>query len=45
MATENPTWGYRRIAGEIAELGRKIAPATVWAISKKAGFDPAPAVT
>ena len=22
--------------------GRKIAPATVWAISKKAGFDPAP---
>jgi putative transposase len=42
MATENPTWGYRRIAGEIAGLGRKVSPATVWAILKKAGFDPAP---
>jgi putative transposase len=42
LATENPTWGYRRIAGEIAGLGQKVAPATVWAILKKAGFDPAP---
>ncbi|WP_460356303.1 integrase core domain-containing protein [Actinoallomurus acanthiterrae] len=42
LATENPTWGYRRIAGEIARLGRKVSPATVWAILKKAGFDPAP---
>jgi hypothetical protein len=29
-ATENPTWGYCRIAG----LGREISPATVWAILK-----------
>jgi transposase InsO family protein len=42
LATENPTWGLRRIAGEIAGLGRKVSPATVWAILKKAGFDPAP---
>jgi putative transposase len=42
LANENPTWGYRRIAGEIAGLGRKVSPATVWAILKKAGFDPAP---
>jgi putative transposase len=41
LATENPTGGYRRIAGEIACLGRKISPATVWAILKRAGFDPA----
>jgi anthranilate/para-aminobenzoate synthase component II len=27
MAAENPTWGYRRNAGEIAKLGRKISPA------------------
>jgi putative transposase len=42
MAAENPTWGYRRIAGELARLGRAVAPATVWAILKKAGIDPAP---
>jgi transposase InsO family protein len=42
MASENPTWGYRRIAGEIAGLGRRASPATVWAILKKAGIDPAP---
>ena len=42
LATENPTWGYRRIAGEIASLGCKVSPATVWALLKKAGFDPAP---
>jgi transposase len=42
MAAENPGWGYRRIAGELANLGRRIAPSTVWAILKKAGIDPAP---
>jgi putative transposase len=42
LAAENPTWEYRRIAGEIACLGRKVSPAPVWAILKKAGFDPAP---
>jgi putative transposase len=42
MAAENPGWGYRRIAGELAHLGRKIAPSTVWAILKRAGITPAP---
>jgi transposase len=42
MAAENPGWGYRRIAGELAGLGRRIAPSTVWAIVKKAGIDLAP---
>ncbi|GAA1287828.1 hypothetical protein Psi02_70220 [Planotetraspora silvatica] len=42
LAAENPTWGYQRIAGQIASLGRKVSPATVWTIVKKAGFDPAP---
>ena len=42
LAAENPTWGYRRITGELARLGRKVAPSTVWAILKKAGIDPAP---
>jgi transposase InsO family protein len=42
MARENEGWGYRRIAGELAGLGVKVAPSTVWAILKKAGIDPAP---
>jgi hypothetical protein len=42
LAVENPAWGYRRIAGELAGLGRKVAPSMVWAILKKAGVDPVP---
>jgi putative transposase len=34
--------GYRRIHGELASLGAKVAAATVWEILKKAGIDPAP---
>ena len=30
LAKENPLWGYRRIHGEIAELGVTVAPSTVW---------------
>jgi hypothetical protein len=42
MARDNPGWGYRRIHGELAGLGCKIAPSTVWRILKDAGIDPAP---
>ena len=42
MAAENPTWGYRRIHGELAQLGHRIAPSTVWLLLKRAGVDPAP---
>ena len=34
--------GYRRIHGELAGLGVKIAASTAWEILKKAGIDPAP---
>jgi len=42
LAAENPTWGYRRIHGELARLGITIAASSVWAILKQAGIDPAP---
>ena len=34
--------GYRRIHGELAGQGYKLAPSTVWQILKDAGTDPAP---
>jgi hypothetical protein len=42
MARDNPSWGYRRIHGELTGLGHKLAPSTVWKILKDAGIDPAP---
>jgi hypothetical protein len=42
LARENPTWGYRRIHGELCRLGYTIGASTVWAILQRAGVDPAP---
>ena len=42
MARDNPTWGYRRICGELMGLGHQIAPATIWEIRKAASIEPTP---
>ncbi len=42
LAAENPTWGYRRIHGELLGLGHRIASSTVWQILKTNSIDPAP---
>jgi putative transposase len=39
---QNPDRGYRRIAGELAGLGRQVGAFTVWAILHRAGIDPSP---
>src|SRR5258708_5507165 len=41
LARENTEWGYRRIHGELAGLGVKVAASTVWEIQKTSGIDPA----
>ncbi len=42
LVRENPSWGYRRVHGELTTLGIKIAPSTIWEILKQEGHDPAP---
>ena len=42
LCAENPTWGYRRIHGEMCRLGHSIAASTVWKILKTAGRDLTP---
>jgi putative transposase len=42
LARENSSWGYRRIHGELAVLGIKVAPSTVWEILRAHGIEPAP---
>ncbi|ASQ93344.1 integrase core domain-containing protein [Streptomyces sp. 11-1-2] len=42
LARENASWGYRRIHGELAALGIKVAASTVWEILREHGIPPAP---
>jgi hypothetical protein len=42
LARDNPIWGCRRVQGDVAGLGCRIAPSTIWSILTKAGVGPAP---
>src|ERR1700737_5423469 len=42
LAGENPAWGFRRIHGELAGLGVRIAPSTGWEILAGRGSGRAP---
>jgi putative transposase len=42
MAEENPTWGYRRIQGALANLGHRLDKITVRNILRRYHMDPAP---
>ena len=42
MAEENPTWGYRRIQGALANLGHQIDKLTVRHILRRHHMEPAP---
>jgi putative transposase len=42
MAQENPSWGYNRIQGALANLGHDISDTTIGNILKQHGIEPAP---
>ena len=42
LAKENPTWGYDRIQGALANLGHTVSDQTVGNILKLNGIEPAP---
>ncbi len=42
MASENPSWGYDRIQGALANLGHEISDTTVGNILRAHGIEPAP---
>jgi len=42
MAVENPSWGYTRIRGALANLGHQVGRGTIANILKENGIEPAP---
>jgi putative transposase len=42
LAAENPTWGYKRIQGELVATGMPLSASSVWNILHRHGIEPAP---
>jgi len=45
FAQENPTWGYRRLAGALSNLGHQLSHQTVANILERRGLSPSPFLT
>jgi putative transposase len=42
LVAENPSWGYKRIHGELVGLGIGLSPSSVWNLLHRHGIEPAP---
>jgi putative transposase len=42
LAAENPSWGYKRIQGELVALGMPLSASGVWNVLHRHGIEPAP---